>query len=294
MGRENRFLYNQGTGDVTFNTERVRDLGVDWDMTKYRAYDYTLGRFLQVDPKADQGGQETLTPYQYGYNNPVRYSDPMGDCPKCWDNFMAGVMRFANMYSDGARSLAHDRRNAPPPSVQRVTGNRIIDAGIKLAGGDIFRAAGMGNPKADMQAIGIIALSLEGPGRVPIKKVPLSQIRRNAAKGAAFEINVVANRQKVQADVVEQITVKSNLSGTRTRIDVVGNERTTGLIALTEAKSSATAPLTKNQKVAFPEIEQAGGVVVGKGKAPFVGGTDIPPTPVKIFRPEDLISPPEK
>jgi uncharacterized protein RhaS with RHS repeats len=46
-------------------------------------YDPPTARFISVDPKPDVEGQESLTTYQYGYNNPIRYSDPNGDCPKC-------------------------------------------------------------------------------------------------------------------------------------------------------------------------------------------------------------------
>ena len=80
---DNRYLYNQGTGDKTFNTERISDLDLEVDMTRFRMYDPALGRFWQVDPKADQAGQESWTPYQYGFDNPVRYNDPLGDCPDC-------------------------------------------------------------------------------------------------------------------------------------------------------------------------------------------------------------------
>ncbi len=76
----NNFLFNQGTGEKTFLTERISDLGLNWDMTKYRVYDYTLGRFLQVDPLADAVGQELWTPYHFVLNNPLLYSDPYGDC----------------------------------------------------------------------------------------------------------------------------------------------------------------------------------------------------------------------
>ncbi len=77
----NKFLYNQGTGDKQFKTERVTELGLDLDMTKFRMYDPALGRFWQIDPMADQAGQESWTPYQYAFNNPIRYNDPLGDCP---------------------------------------------------------------------------------------------------------------------------------------------------------------------------------------------------------------------
>ena len=80
-GLKNDYLFNQGTGEKTFKTERLPELG--WDMTKFRAYDYTLGRFIGIDPLADVSPQESLTPYQYAYNNPVLYNDPYGDCPWC-------------------------------------------------------------------------------------------------------------------------------------------------------------------------------------------------------------------
>jgi RHS repeat-associated protein len=80
---ENRYLYNQGTGEKTFKTERVYDLGLNVDQSKYRTYDYLTGRWWQVDPLADEGDLMSLTPYNYSYNNPILYSDPEGDCPLC-------------------------------------------------------------------------------------------------------------------------------------------------------------------------------------------------------------------
>jgi uncharacterized protein RhaS with RHS repeats len=49
------------------------------DLTKFRVYDPALGRWWQVDPKTDD--LASWTPYNYGFNNPVRFNDPMGDCP---------------------------------------------------------------------------------------------------------------------------------------------------------------------------------------------------------------------
>ncbi|WP_279083804.1 hypothetical protein [Gilliamella apis] len=54
-----------------------------------------------------------------------------------------------------------------------------------------------------------------------------------------------------------------------------------------ECKSSQTAPLTKNQKVGFPELEKSGGVIVGEGKPWFEGGRIIPPTKVEIIKPNE-------
>ena len=44
-------------------------------------YDPVLGRFNSVDPLPDTEGQESLTPYQYAWNNPILKSDPDGKVP---------------------------------------------------------------------------------------------------------------------------------------------------------------------------------------------------------------------
>ncbi len=88
---DHKFQFNQGTGEKTFKTERQQDFSLNWDLTMHRAYDYQLVRFHQVDPLADQGGQESLTSYQYGWNNPARYNDPWGDCPTCPPNSIGRI-----------------------------------------------------------------------------------------------------------------------------------------------------------------------------------------------------------
>lgn len=62
-------------------TERIFDLDLNIDLTKFRAYDPAVGRWWQVDPLADEADFTSLTPYNYSFNNPIRYNDPYGDCP---------------------------------------------------------------------------------------------------------------------------------------------------------------------------------------------------------------------
>jgi len=110
------------------------------------------------------------------------------------------------------------------------------------------------------------------------------QFEVNKKQGADFEKKTVKQEKQNLDSVEEQITIRTN-SGTKTRLDCVGSCKKTGEPKLVEAKSSEKAPLTKNQKIAFPEIEKSGGVVVGKGKGEFPGGTKIPPQKVKVVRP---------
>jgi len=107
-------------------------------------------------------------------------------------------------------------------------------------------------------------------------------LAKNKQAGKLFEEEAAASYKSKYGNVQEQVTIKSNTSGTKTKVDIVSKEK--GEFKLGEAKSSKTAPLTKNQKIAFPEIEKCGGVVCGKGKPGIEGGTKIPPTKVEIIR----------
>ena len=112
---------------------------------------------------------------------------------------------------------------------------------------------------------------------------PAKQVTKNKFVGDVFEEEKFAEFQNRMVDSAQQVTVKTQ-SGTKTRLDMIGRD-TDGKYVCEECKASATAPLTKNQEKAFPEIETGGAVVVGKGKPGFPGGTVIPPTKVEIIRP---------
>jgi RHS repeat-associated protein len=65
-----------------------------------RQYDPPTGRFLSQDKIIE--GQENLSLYQYGWNNPILKPDPDGNCPKCKEFLTA----FWGGIKDGAKSTA--------------------------------------------------------------------------------------------------------------------------------------------------------------------------------------------
>ncbi len=104
--RENKYQYNGGV-------EKNTDFDLNWYETLYRDYDLQTSRFLQVDPRSEDGNQENLTPYHYSYNNPIRYNDPKGDCPNgdCWEMIKSGAkavvettVEFANGFANAVAS----------------------------------------------------------------------------------------------------------------------------------------------------------------------------------------------
>ena len=167
---------------------------------------------------------------------------------------------------------------------EKKTISRIETMGIK---GDeceeILRARGkeVTRPPREEPEV-VLPPRNESEGKGSSKADVLAQ---NRANGRAFEQQEFAKFSSQNNKAVEQITVKTP-SGVRTRVDAIGLD-VNGNVVINEYKSSLTAPLTNNQKAAFPEILERGATVVGKGKGIFTGGYQIPPgTEVKIIRPE--------
>jgi hypothetical protein len=119
---------------------------------------------------------------------------------------------------------------------------------------------------------------------VATKKI--AQVTINKAAGEAFEKEVVRDvLPQSQINIKTQITIKSSgPSGLKVRLDALGEDIATGSTRLSDMKASKIAPFTRNQTIAYPELEVYGGVIVGKGKAPYLGGTKISPTVVDIIR----------
>lgn len=131
----------------------------------------------------------------------------------------------------------------------------------------------------------------------PINTQTPSQIQINQATGSAFQEVVdewaygIYTKNTTEVSLRPYTDTEGTTTGYRVRIDNMSSTRDTGDIVLIEAKSSETAPLTRNQTRGYPLIEEYGGVVVGNNGNPhYPAGTVIPPTSVNIVRPSNLPS----
>ncbi|WP_431167469.1 DUF6443 domain-containing protein [Tenacibaculum halocynthiae] len=62
--------------------ELSEELGLEWHDFDARNYDSSLGRWMNIDPLADDMEQIDKSPYVSFWNNPVRYVDPTGMKPE--------------------------------------------------------------------------------------------------------------------------------------------------------------------------------------------------------------------
>ena len=268
-----------------------------------RVYDYNVGRFLSVDPFLHgEAGSQGINPYSYVFNNPLAGTDPSGYNPDARASAFGLQMAVitGTISAEDARTI-EAVISASPLDIGEHAGAADTGESIRIAieTGSIMAAAvamqkaveAKANKKrrgsrqrsengADNDQSASSSKSTSGIG-----SLSNTNVQQNAKQGALFEKKVVSETEKTHVDVREQITIKTK-NGVNTRIDCVAKCSKTGDIELIEAKSSATARLTKNQKKGYPEIENTGGTIVGKGKAPYVGGTVIKPTKVKVVRPE--------
>ena len=182
----------------------------------------------------------------------------------------------AGAISNVAGGIARNVHDGKPVTVGSVTKDAAVGAAIGVAG----YAAG--------KAVGAVANRLKG-GAASTE----ATVTQNAKQGAAFE-KVVTKQLKSRGhtDVAEQVTVKPNGLQTdgkpypNVRLDNVSRNQN-GAVVLTDAKSSATAGLTKNQKIGYPALQQNGGTVMGQKGADlgYPAGFQIGPTKVIIVRP---------
>nr|WP_255724382.1 putative toxin [Terrimonas ginsenosidimutans] len=89
---ENKLKYN--------GIEYEKDLGLEVYDAQLRELDGQIGRWWQIDPKTED--MEMWSPYASNYNNPIRYSDPLGDegqacCGSLGTRLWGGVKALGGM-----------------------------------------------------------------------------------------------------------------------------------------------------------------------------------------------------
>ncbi|SHN16823.1 DUF6443 domain-containing protein [Chitinophaga sp. CF418] len=101
------------------------DFSQDLDLYQYDAFYRTLdpqiGRWRQIDPKIDN--MESWSPYVSNFDNPVRYSDPLGDWPGPGDGLFTRLLNFAANAKDNFSRNTTQQKNFIREKVQQGINN---------------------------------------------------------------------------------------------------------------------------------------------------------------------------
>lgn len=267
--------------------ERQKETG--WGSFKWRNNIPELGRFFNIDPLAEK----------YSYNSPFAFQENkigLGreleglemtsfdmDSKDPNVKYMAEMDGVTNYRDSKNYQIFNETRNAIlEPAIVSVYSilpemaiEEVVVTGLAKIG---FFGRAWNTIKGVFKAG-------ESATETTLSTTRAGTLSANRAKGTAFEETTKSALQAEGKEVAEQVTVKA-ADGTKTRLDLVTKDAQ-GNITCIECKSSSTAPLTRNQKTAFPQIQESGATVVGN-KGASIGlpkGSQIPPTKVEIVRP---------
>jgi hypothetical protein len=166
---------------------------------------------MQIDPLPDKDGQESLTPYQFGSDDPARYNDPSGKCPTC---LIGAAIGFAVDY---AAQVAKNKLEGKSwsESVTDINGKELAVATV--AG---FVTSGVSAIYSDAAVAGTELILSKGVSTAIVAGVTsvLNQSNDAADKGAPINISQVKIVQDIAtdkfADHISEKVPEININGT--------------------------------------------------------------------------------
>ncbi len=231
-----------------------------------RTYDYQIGRFLQLDPLADEGNdykwnnsgdilknptQNDKSPYAAFWNNPILYNDPDGECPRCAKALIKtavksvakGKLDLGDLYDavDAVRTIASPESG-------------FLDKGVALF--DLFSPLSSKEIKAGAKALGL-AEGANDAGKALNKvdnvKNPYGARGKPDHQQKVGELSDKAKAENAGMQVVTE--KKINAQGSNRRPDVQVVDPSTGkTIKVYEAERSPGSQRNQKREAEYKKL----------------------------------------
>jgi len=214
--------------------------------TEFRQYDPRLGRWLTIDPEADNIVDES--PYNGMGNNPIVYNDPDGDCPWCalidyaWQvgsNLIEGKSAYDAFIGDV--DFVSVAVSAIPGGKGIMKGTKLIGEGYTLITNTTLNKGVEVKSKKEI-ILGGTSKYISSKAVTQLKKVSSDKMVKK----------VTSKMQKLSKKVNNQeakLKRKPNHEGTKKKIDVLGSK-------LDETRKQEVAVKTLNK--AFGKLDEKG------------------------------------
>ncbi|SPP99997.1 hypothetical protein NBG4_1480001 [Candidatus Sulfobium mesophilum] len=226
---ENKKKYN--------GIELENDLELQTYNAFFRELDPQTARWWQVDPKTEN--MEMWSPYTSNYDNPMRYSDPLGDEGEecCWEEFKAFVTlsqaAFQTATAKTVETLGNNFKkrweagvtppqklvNSEPGEVLSLAGPLAM--GENLAATEVSAAKGLLKTEVEAETKALVNTEAKALTKAQQRAEKLSQVERSgkdftkAGKQAVIDVNKTNNNGQTVCEscVIQTLPAKQSKKG---------------------------------------------------------------------------------